>query len=67
MLSTSLNKKTLQLLRAYNGLLTLSLIAQETGLTEGWLSMFRRGVIPNPSVNHIQTLYEYLSKTKLKI
>jgi len=41
--------------------------AKEADLDVSWLSMFNRGKITEPSVNKVQKLYEYLSKSKLKI
>jgi len=52
--------KALELLQNRSVKLTLRKISQDTGLPEGWLSMFNRGKIDNPSYNYLQTLYEYL-------
>lgn len=67
MLNTSLRDKTLFLLQTRSIQLTFEKIAKDTGLSDRWLSMFCRGKITDPSSNKIQTLYEYLAKTKIKI
>ena len=66
-ITTSFRDKTLELLKNRPAHLTLQKIAKETDLGEGWLSMFHNGNINHPSVNMIQALYEYLTKTKLKV
>lgn len=63
----SLYNQTLILLQNRSNKLTLEKIAEDTGLKESWLSMFNQNRIPEPSVNKIQTLYEYLTKTILKV
>ncbi len=52
--------KALELLQNRSVKLTLRQISKDTGLPEGWLSMFHRGKIDNPSHRSLQTLYEYL-------
>lgn len=52
--------RALQLLQNRSVKLTLHRIAKETGLPEGWLSMFGRGKINDPSFTKLQKLYEYL-------
>lgn len=42
-------------------------IYKATGLNPNWLSLLSRGEIPNPSVNKVQALYEYLSNNKLTV
>lgn len=66
-LTTTLRDRTLDLLKARPVTVTLHLIAIETGLNEGWLSMFHRDKISDPSVNMVQTLYEYLTKSQIKV
>ena len=41
------------------------MIGQATGVPYYWLKKFSAGEIPNPAVNRIQYLYEFLSKSKL--
>ena len=67
MIKTTLRDKTLELLQNRSVKLPLRKIAKDTGLTEGWLSMFGRDQIPEPSVNSVQTLYEYLAKLTIKV
>ncbi len=67
MRKTSLRDRTLELLLNRNVQLTFKKIEEDTKLDEGWLSMFSRNKIPDPSVNSIQTLYEYLANTELKL
>ena len=40
-------------------------IYKDTGLTPTWLSLVANNKLRDPSVNKIQTLYEYLSGKKL--
>lgn len=66
-ITTRLRDKTLELLKSRPEELTLSKIAKDTKLGEGWLSMFLNNNISHPSVNMVQALYEYLTKTEIKI
>ena len=52
--------KALELLQNRSVKLTLRQISQDTGLPEGWLSMFNRGKIDNPSHKYLHALYQYL-------
>jgi hypothetical protein len=57
---------TLQLLEKCE--LPLKEIAQKSNLGYEWLKKLKAGAIPDPSVNKIQSLYDFLSahlKTKL--
>jgi len=45
----------------------LSKLSQETGLSLYWLQKFKSGLIEDPSVNAVQTLYEHLSQSRLKV
>lgn len=45
--------------------ISLPKVAQDTGLPYDWLLKLKNGHIPNPSVNKVQTVYEYLSGSKL--
>lgn len=57
----------LELLRNRPARISLKDIANDTGLTEGWLSMFSRDKIIDPSYTRLETLYEYLIKLKAKV
>lgn len=67
MLQTKLRDKTLFLLQNRSVKICLTDIANATGLELGWLSSFNSGGVDHPSVNRIETLYEYLTKTKLEV
>lgn len=67
MFQTKLRDKTLNLLNDYLVKVKLKAVAKDTGLELRWLAMFKNGDIKNPSVNRIETLYEYLTKSKLKV
>lgn len=43
----------------------LHMIAQATNIPFFWLKKFSAGEIPNPSVNRVQYLYEFLNKSEL--
>lgn len=66
-LTTTLRDKTIDLLQTRPITLSLKQIAMDTGLNEGWLSMFHKNRIDGPSVNMVQTLYEYLTKSQIKV
>ena len=66
-ISTSLRDKTLDLIQNRSVKLTFLVMSAETGIGERWMRMFSKDQIPNPGVNTIQTLYEYLSKKKLEV
>ncbi len=59
----SLYTKTRELIKEDR--LTLEMLAQATGVPFYWLKKFSAGEIPNPAVNRIQYLYEFLSKSKI--
>lgn len=42
-------------------------IYRDTGIQPNWLSRFATGGIPDPSVNRIEALYNYLSGTTLEV
>lgn len=42
-------------------------INKATGCSPWWLSNFKRGLLPDPSVNRVQKLYEYLSGQPLQL
>lgn len=66
-IKTTLRDRTLSLLQDRPARVSLKLISEETGLPESWLSMFGQGNIDDPSVNRIETLYEYLSGQAITI
>lgn len=39
--------------------IVLADVERETGLSVSWLSKFRRGVIPSPSVDNLSVLYHF--------
>jgi len=57
----SLLKETTSLLQDRN----LVDISYETRLKHTWLLKFKQGKMENPSVNRVQFLYEFLTKTKI--
>jgi len=63
---TELRDKTLELLQNRNVTLTLLDISVATKISLHWIHKFSTNKIADPSVNRIQTLYEYLSKKELK-
>lgn len=67
MTQTTLYERTLYHLRNRNIQLTLKEIAYVTHTNRNWLDKLSQGKIKNPSVNRIQTLYEYLTQTKLEL
>ena len=44
---------------------SLLMISQATNIPFYWLKKFSAGEIPNPAVNRVQYLYEFISKSKL--
>lgn len=42
-------------------------IYKDTGIQPNWLSRFAAGGIPDPSVNRIEALYNYLSGSTLTV
>jgi hypothetical protein len=61
----SLYQETLKLLKDNNE--SLLDIHKEANLPYFWLKKFKAGEIKDPSVNRVQSLYEYLTGKKLKI
>lgn len=64
-IDTSLRDCVLKLLKQTDK--TLREIQKDTGLKEDWLTKLNQGLIDDPSVNKIQTLYNYLSGKELKL
>lgn len=58
--ASAVRNRTLELLQNRSVKLTLRQISEDTGLPQGWLSMFGRGKIDDPSYYKLRTLYEYL-------
>lgn len=59
----SLMAKTIKLLRGRD----LLQVYKETGISYYWLRKFLAGKFTNPSVNRVQSLYEYLSGNKINL
>jgi hypothetical protein len=57
----SLMLSVMGMLREYN----VFEVFEATGIPYFWLNSFANGRIQNPSVNRVQYLYEYLTKTRL--
>ena len=55
--------RTIELLKADTR--TLRMVGQATGIPYYWLKKLSAGEISDPSVNRIQQLFEFLSKTKI--
>jgi predicted transcriptional regulator len=36
-------------------------ISKATGVSKAWISRFKSGGIPNPGINHVQAIYDYLA------
>lgn len=61
----SLHSETLRLLLANEK--SLLDVHAESGVAFYWLRKFKEGSIRNPSVNTVQTLYEYLTGRALEV
>lgn len=66
-MNSRLYNRTLELINDRKRVQTFERISKDTGLTESWLSMFSRGKIEKPSVQSVETLYEYLTGTQLHV
>jgi len=66
-MDTSLRDKTLKMLKERDSSITFRTIQNDIGVKEDWLNKFSQGLIDKPNVNFIQTLYNYLSKSPLKV
>ena len=62
-MTQTLNEKTLKLLRNRPNFIKFKQIEKDTGLPIGWLYMYAKGKITDPSVNRIETLFKYLTQT----
>jgi len=67
MTATTLYERTHALLKGREEGLSLTTISMDTKLNPHWLQAFASGKLEDPSVNRIQTLYEYLANTKLEV
>ena len=63
----NLYEKTLKLIRNCPRNITYADIGHNTGLSIHWIEKFGQGKIKNPSVQKVQTLYEFLTGKKLEI
>ena len=65
----SLHATTLRLLdaRIASKQITLLDLHKETGLSFYWLRKFKSREVPDPSVNRVQRLYEYLVSHPLEL
>ena len=59
----SLHRATIEAL--HNDKRTLRIIGQATGIPFYWLKKLSASEIPNPGVNRIQQLFEFLTKKRL--
>lgn len=41
--------------------ITFTIMAHEIGVSVAWVSRFAADKIPNPGINHVQALYDFLS------
>lgn len=62
-MQTSLRDKTLKLL--HSSKIKFRTIQDDTDIKIDWLSKFSQGLIDDPSVNKIETLYNYLTASKI--
>ena len=57
----TLAEKTLEMLTTRSRVITCEQIAKSIGCSTSWLYSFQSGEIPDPSVNTIQALYDFLN------
>lgn len=62
-----LRDKTRILISKADRKLTYVVIAKATGLSEQWIGQFANGRLKAPDVGRVETLYNYLSDTPLKV
>lgn len=67
MVTFRLRDATVFLLQTRPANLKLTQIAEATSIPIGWLKVFARGEIADPSVNRIETLYEYLCGAQIEL
>jgi hypothetical protein len=63
--AVTLMQRTQQLLRDTDK--TYNMILIDLGIPQNWLSLFANDRLPDPSVNRVQKLYEYLSGKTLVV
>ena len=66
----SLHQAALNLIKAVDGRgggPTAKEISNATGISEAWIARFRKGDFKTPSVDKVQSIYEFLSKKKLRV
>ena len=66
---SEVREKTKQLLAEYLKLKgqTYARISKDTGLSENWISMFARNQLKHTDIGRVETLYNYLSPSKLAV
>lgn len=60
----TLFETTMALLNARPRTLTLSTIAQDSGVGHEWLSKLSQGKMADPSVHKVQRVHDYLARRK---
>jgi hypothetical protein len=58
--SVGLRARTLDLVRNAPRAVTYTVMARECGISIAWVSRFAADAIPNPGVDHVQCLHDYL-------
>lgn len=58
---TRFRDRALSLMARRSRLITRTKMAQDLGISVSWLSQFENGGIPNPGVNFVEAIIEYLS------
>lgn len=61
----TLHQRTIDLIKESD--LTFIQIYEATGISFYWIRKFANGMVPNPSVNRVQELYEFLKGEELKL
>ena len=61
-MTQTLNEKTLKLLRNRPNFIKFKQIEEDTGIPKGWMYMYAKGKITDPSVNRIEILHKYLTE-----
>jgi hypothetical protein len=65
--STSLRRKTLELVQNRPARIKLKTIADDLGLPMAWLSAFSRGELEAPNVDRVQLIWEYMTGRELDV
>jgi len=66
MITTNDRDKAVSLIQCRPSWLKLKKIAEDTTIPEGWLKMFSRNKIKDPSVNRVETIRNYLTNLNAK-